>query len=67
MDFQNLNTIIDTMLSWFFDSELLATATFSFFVDLTKFVLGFMGAYYIGIYPFVVAFRSIIKDFRVKK
>lgn len=67
MDFTSLMDIIDTGLSWFFSADMLATPTMSFFVDLLKFGLGFIAFYYIAIFPFVIAFRCIIRDWRLKK
>lgn len=67
MDFTNLNQIIDYALSWFFTTEMLATPTLSLCVNLSKFVLGFLAIYFIGIFPFVISYRCIIRDWRVKK
>ena len=67
MNFQNLNDIIDTCLSWFFNPTLLSTPTMAFLVDLAKIMLGFTAIYYIGIFPFVIAFKCIINDWRLRK
>ena len=67
MNFQNLNDIIDTALSWFFNPTLLSTPTMAFFVDLAKIILGFMAIYFIGIFPFVISFKCIINDWRIRK
>lgn len=67
MNFTNLMDIIDEGLSWFFSAEMLSTPTMAFFVDLLKFGLGFVAFYFIAIFPFVISYRCIIKDWRVKK
>ena len=67
MNFTNLPDIILTGLQWFFPSTLLETATMSFFVDLTLFLGGCLGFYFIGIYPFVIAFKCIINDWSMRK
>lgn len=67
MDFTNLPQIILTGLNWFFTPEMLATPTFIFFRDLLLFLGGFLAFYFIAIYPFVISFKCIIRDWRLRK
>ena len=67
MNFTNLPDIILTGLQWFFPTAMLTTPTFQFFTDLALFLGGCLGFYYIGIFPFVICIKCIIKDWRVRR
>lgn len=67
MDFTSLWAIIDSMLAWFFSPTMLATPTIAFCVDIMKTVLGFLGIYLIGIYPFVLVIKIMFDTWGVRK
>lgn len=67
MNFTSLPNIIEAGLSWFFTTEIMNTVEFVFFKNLFMIILGFLAFYFLAIKPFIIAFRCIIRDWRMKK